>query len=46
MCSPMPVSKWTSIDFKPRADFRRLADEAIAEIRGNLRLLADARAGG
>jgi 3-hydroxybutyryl-CoA dehydrogenase len=29
------------IDFKPRADFRRLADEAIGEIRGNLRLLAE-----
>jgi 3-hydroxybutyryl-CoA dehydrogenase len=29
------------IDFKPREDFRRLANEAIAEIRGNLRLLAD-----
>ena len=29
------------IDFKPRADFARLASEAIAEIRGNLRLLAD-----
>jgi 3-hydroxybutyryl-CoA dehydrogenase len=29
------------IDFKPRADFRRLADEAIAEIRGNLKLLAE-----
>jgi 3-hydroxybutyryl-CoA dehydrogenase len=26
------------IDFKPRADFRRVADEAIGEIRGNLRL--------
>lgn len=29
------------IDFKPRSDPRRVADEAIAEIRGNLRLLAD-----
>jgi 3-hydroxybutyryl-CoA dehydrogenase len=29
------------IDFKPRADHRRIADEAIAEIRGNLRLLAE-----
>ena len=29
------------IDFKPRADPRRIADEAIGEIRGNLRLLAD-----
>jgi 3-hydroxybutyryl-CoA dehydrogenase len=29
------------VDFKPRADFARLANEAIAEIRGNLRLLAD-----
>ena len=29
------------IDFKPRSDPRRAADEAIAEIRGNLRLLAD-----
>jgi 3-hydroxybutyryl-CoA dehydrogenase len=29
------------IDFKPRADPRRIADEAIAEVRGNLRLLAD-----
>ena len=29
------------IDFKPRADFRRLADDAIAEIRGNLKLLAE-----
>ena len=29
------------IDFKPRADFAHLAGEAIAEIRGNLRLLAD-----
>ncbi|HUQ76486.1 MAG TPA: 3-hydroxyacyl-CoA dehydrogenase NAD-binding domain-containing protein [Burkholderiales bacterium] len=29
------------IDFKPRADFARIAKEAIAEIRGNLRLLAD-----
>jgi 3-hydroxybutyryl-CoA dehydrogenase len=29
------------IDFKPRADFRRIAEEAISEIRGNLRLLAD-----
>jgi 3-hydroxybutyryl-CoA dehydrogenase len=29
------------IDFKPRADFRRIADEAIGEIRGNLRLLAE-----
>ena len=29
------------IDFKPRADFARLASEAMAEIRGNLRLLAE-----
>jgi len=29
------------IDFKPRDDFRRLADEAIGEIRGNLKLLAE-----
>lgn len=29
------------IDFKPRTDFARLASEALAEIRGNLRLLAD-----
>ena len=29
------------IDFKPRADHRRVAEEAIAEIRGNLHLLAD-----
>jgi 3-hydroxybutyryl-CoA dehydrogenase len=29
------------IDFKPRADHRRIAEEAIGEIRGNLRLLAD-----
>lgn len=29
------------IDFKPRADPRRIADEAIGEIRANLRLLAD-----
>jgi 3-hydroxybutyryl-CoA dehydrogenase len=29
------------IDFKPRADYRRIADEAMAEIRGNLRLLAE-----
>jgi len=29
------------IDFKPREDFRRVAEEAMAEIRGNLRLLAD-----
>jgi 3-hydroxybutyryl-CoA dehydrogenase len=29
------------IDFKPRADFERLANEAMAEIRGNLRLLAE-----
>ncbi len=29
------------VDFKPRADFARLANEAIAEIRGNLRLFAD-----
>ena len=29
------------IDFKPRADFSRLAADAMAEIRGNLRLLAD-----
>jgi 3-hydroxybutyryl-CoA dehydrogenase len=29
------------IDFKARADFRRIADEAIAEIRGNLQLLAE-----
>ena len=29
------------IDFKPRADHRRIADAAIAEIRGNLRLLAE-----
>lgn len=29
------------IDFKPRADFARLAGEAMAEIRGNLRLLAE-----
>ena len=28
------------IDFKPRADFARLAGEAMAEIRGNLHLLA------
>ena len=28
------------IDFKPRPDARRVADEAIAEIRGNLNLLA------
>jgi 3-hydroxybutyryl-CoA dehydrogenase len=28
------------IDFKPRADPRRVAGEAIAEIRGNLQLLA------
>jgi 3-hydroxybutyryl-CoA dehydrogenase len=29
------------IDFKPRADHRRIAEAAIAEIRGNLRLLAE-----
>lgn len=29
------------IDFKPRADHQRIAEEALAEIRGNLRLLAD-----
>jgi 3-hydroxybutyryl-CoA dehydrogenase len=29
------------IDFKPRADPRRLAEEALGEIRANLRLLAD-----
>jgi 3-hydroxybutyryl-CoA dehydrogenase len=29
------------IDFKPRADFARLASEAMAEIRANLRLLAE-----
>jgi 3-hydroxybutyryl-CoA dehydrogenase len=29
------------IDFKPRADHRRLAEDAIGEIRGNLRLLAE-----
>jgi 3-hydroxybutyryl-CoA dehydrogenase len=29
------------IDFKPRTDFRRVADEAITEIRSNLQLLAD-----
>jgi len=29
------------IDFKPRDDFRRLADEAIGEIRSNLKLLAE-----
>src|SRR5690349_19037234 len=29
------------IDFRPRADFSRLAADAMAEIRGNLRLLAD-----
>ena len=29
------------IDFKPRAEHRRIAEEAIGEIRGNLRLLAD-----
>ena len=28
------------IDFKPRQDARRVADDAIAEIRGNLQLLA------
>jgi 3-hydroxybutyryl-CoA dehydrogenase len=29
------------IDFKPRADPRRIAEEAMAEIRANLRLLAE-----
>ena len=29
------------IDFKPRSDPRRIADEALAEIRGNLGLLAE-----
>jgi 3-hydroxybutyryl-CoA dehydrogenase len=29
------------IDFKPRADFRRVADEAMSEIRSNLQLLAE-----
>ena len=29
------------IDFKPRADHRRIAGEAINEIRGNLRLLGE-----
>jgi 3-hydroxybutyryl-CoA dehydrogenase len=29
------------IDFKPRADPRRIAEEAMAEIRGNLRLLCE-----
>jgi 3-hydroxybutyryl-CoA dehydrogenase len=29
------------IDFKPRADAKRIADQAMAEIRGNLTLLAE-----